>query len=264
MHNNSLEIQDFINAAGGALLVQVETFQDGFLRATMDDLPIVDFAVAHGVFAWKLPDVFGTTRGIYAQHVRREDDELWIWREWADNGSGLRVRLSPIWLPEQRLALKQWAPIREPIVETLATELATQCENTNNDEALHSVPHEIEHTYLVSRVDRAPVQEADNAGLEMLTVGALVVAADSQAFEFVALPSNDDESGLPGDFAKRRQAAAQAGVSYVQLFNYVIQTGNGYTSDYSTPEPVQATTAYRAGCKFLRKWLAQRSPRLVL
>ena len=68
--------------------------------------------------------------------------------------------------------------------------------------------------------------------------------------------------GVEREFDERRRLVAQNDRNLLELFEYIVSRGNGYTSDYSVPESICATSPLRAGYKWLRKNMAARLPHM--
>ncbi len=261
MNANVNEIQVYLNSMHGVALVQVDILQDGFVTSRLDDNPCADFAVAEGALAWA--HGYGRPHALFAQHVVRSDDSLTVWQEFADTGYGWRVNLSPIWTPDQIERVVAWqrerAGLPADCQAKIKAGLLEACVGAAHDHNLRrEVGYQDEFNYLVAGVDRS-----DSGAMGLRTVGALVVAVDGSVFKFVGLPGVV-ETGIGAEFDQRAQYAAGQGTSWVDLYNYLVQHGNGYTSDYSVPETVRATNEIRAGYKWLRKVFAAKAPHLVV
>lgn len=254
--DRSEAITAYLAAMRGQALVNVQLLQDGFVTTlALDDVPCADFAVASDALAWAAVGG-GRPHGVYAQHVHRQDDDLWIWHLQESDGMGWLVHLSPAWTPEQLAALTWWAGNRRQSADVTQAQLAEHCAMVAADAANAGVASAPDLTYIVAGVDRAPKQTDGVAGQDMITVGALVVAADSSELVFVGLPGVAD-GGLGNEFAAQAQQAAQAGTNWVDWFNWRVATGNGYTTDYSAPETMRAPTAVRAGYRWLRNRMGE-------
>lgn len=261
MNANANEIQVYLDSMHGVALVQVDILQDGFVTSRLDDNPCADFAVAEGALAWV--HGYGRPHALFAQHVVCSDDFLTVWQEFADTGYGWRVNLSPVWTADQIERVAAWQQERAALPADRQAQirgtLLEACVGAAHDHNLRrEVDPQEEFTYLVAGVDRS-----DSGAMGLRTVGVLVVAVDGSVFKFVGLPGVD-ETGIGAEFDQRAQHAARHGTAWVDLFTYLVQHGNGYTSDYSVPETVRATNEMRAGYKWLRKVFATKAPHIVV
>jgi hypothetical protein len=252
-------IQGYLRTVQNQAVVQVDLLQDGFVTLSLPAAPCCNFATLSNAIAWLLP--YGDRpHGVYGQHLTQQGETLVVWFERADTGFGTRTTFSPVSLPNHRAEIDRWRLERDTSTARLRALLLEHCKNVKGDHDRPTAADKPVATYLVAGVDRLSNQPGV-VGQGLITVGALVVRTDGEEFQFVGLPGLG-ETGLDDTFQHSAARATQHGIGWLDLFSYTVGGGNGYTSDYSVPETIQANSAHRAGYLWLRKHLGDTAQHL--
>lgn len=241
------KIEEAVDTISQGRLIAVQFLTDhGRIDMELRDHPCTDAMAEGGNFAffWSFDSC---AHGIDVTRIESDGDETFIYGRTGEQE--LRIRISPVWLDEQREALVRWQKERDAsLVRSELRRAVTEPELAKASEIVDAdimkAPLQVHGSYWAELAPREGI---------LVTVGVLIKSKTKIIFR--ALPQHQ---AFEAEITINLAEYADRGFTPEEVFEYLIERANGVTRSLSEPIRVDARTLEDAAEQLLAKVGAKR------
>ena len=243
------KIEEALNAISQGRLVAVRFLSEsGRTEMEMADHPCEDAKIEGDNFAffWAFA---ACAHGITVTRLESAGDEFHIFGK--TGGQDICIRVSPVWLDEQREILKQWQEQKDKSLVRQELKRALVEPSLKKDSAMFAFPEDL----VKGAVRVRGSYWAEYVPSENMLVTAGVLVAGKQKIIFRALPQR---KALEAEITRKLAEYADKGFTPEEIFEYLIERANGVTRSLSELVRVEARSIEDAAEQLLAKVGAEK------
>ena len=238
------KLEDVVNAISQGGLISVRFLSEsGRIEMEIPDHPCEDAKVEGDGFAffWAFA---ACAHGIAVTRTESVGDEYNIFGK--TGGQDVCIRVSPVWLGEQRKILEHWQEQKDKHLVRRELKRALAQPSLKKDSPAFAFPEDL----VKGSVRVRGSYWAQYVPSEDMLVTAGVLVAGKQKIIFRALPQR---KALEAEIARKLAEYADRGFTAGEIFEYLIERSNGVTRSLSEPVRVEARSMEDAAEKLLAK-----------